>query len=562
MNETVSANQINTMEPSEGVYYLPTNYMLQDRYRIDSVLGSGGFGITYSCWDTTLKTKVAIKEYYPSGLVARNSKTSQVVPMASEKYVIEFRAGIDRVIDEARRMARFRNTPGFVGVYDFFEANNTAYIVMEFIDGLTLDAYCKAQKVDNTSLIKMLVPIMDALQVLHSEGIIHRDISPDNIMVDYNGNLKLLDFGAARGFVEGQSNAMSVILKKSYAPEEQYRTKGKQGPWTDVYALGATIYELITGQTPPSSIDRLLDDEIIDIRQLALSLTNAQADAIMTALSVKYDQRWKSMEDFKNALLGLTANRPIPPVRQSENISAEHGNLQTQPSVAATNTSQSDSKKSKKGIAITVIAFVIAISITGFVSALFYLKNSDSSSSYKAEATYEEEEAEKPKNKKEKTQVDSTNWKNKVEDKAQIMSADKRELLESKISSIEEKYMVDIAFITLNENLTDYAKLDINYDGVVSNQVKIYADNYSEANGMGIGNNMDAIVFVDNWNREADGQAYSWFSTTGRIVSLFSDSDYDYMLSPLKEITSDDADPYEQYSAILDRIAELLEANS
>ncbi len=308
----IAEQDLSPDEEESGSYYLPSNTILQKRYRIDSVIGEGGFGITYSGWDITLNIPVAIKEYYPSGLVTRSAtlgKTTQVVPIAQSKYGNQFRDGIDHVLDEARRTAKFRNIPGIVGVYDFFEANNTAYIVLEYIDGCTIDVYYKNHRVDNTTLFNMLVPVMDALQALHNEGIIHRDISPDNIMVDKDGNYKLLDFGAARGFSEDSSTTMSIILKKSYAPEEQYRSKGNQGPWTDVYALGATIYDLITGQTPPNSIDRLVEDEIIDIRKIAPSLTKGEAEAIMKALAVRSKDRWDSVERFKTALLGESSPR-------------------------------------------------------------------------------------------------------------------------------------------------------------------------------------------------------------------------------------------------------------
>lgn len=318
--ETVKVTQMQEVELSKtetgqkdtdesgisALYYLPVNTMLQKRYRIHSVLGEGGFGITYSGWDVTLNIPVAIKEYYPSGLVTRNAtlgKTTQVVPVSPAKYGMQFRDGIDRVLDEARRMAKFRNIQGIVGIYDFFEANSTAYIVMEYIDGCTLDVFYEQNRMDNITLFNMLVPVMDAIQLLHKEGIIHRDISPDNIMVDHEGNFKLLDFGAARGYSEESLTTMSVILKKSYAPEEQFRSKGIQGPWTDVYALGATIYDLITGQIPPMSIDRLAEDEIVDIRELAPSLTKGQSEAIMTALAVRGKDRWQSVDEFKNALL-------------------------------------------------------------------------------------------------------------------------------------------------------------------------------------------------------------------------------------------------------------------
>ena len=287
-------------------YFLPINTILLKRYRIDGVLGQGGFGITYLGWDITLNASVAIKEFFPSGLATRSvsiGRTTQVVPIISSRKEEDFRDGVRRVLDEARKMARFRNTPGIVGVYDFFEANNTAYIVMEYVDGCTLDKFYKEKQIDDISLFNRLVPVMDALQALHKEGILHRDISPDNIMVDKEENFKLLDFGAARGYQEGPSASMSVILKRNYAPIEQFSTKGNQGPWTDVYALGATIYSLLTGKNVPESVDRLIEDDIVDIRELDDSLSDKQAAAIMKALAVHKEDRWESVEEFKNALI-------------------------------------------------------------------------------------------------------------------------------------------------------------------------------------------------------------------------------------------------------------------
>ena len=353
------------------LYYLPVNTMLQKRYRINSVLGQGGFGITYSGWDVTLNIPVAIKEYYPSGIVTRNAtfgKTTQVVPISSAKYGIQFRDGIDRVLDEARRMAKFRNTPGIVGICDFFEANSTAYIVMEYIDGCTIDEYCKNNRMDNITLFNMLVPVMDALQVLHNEGIIHRDISPDNIMVDKHGNFKLLDFGAARGYSEESLTTMSVILKKNYAPEEQFRTKGNQGPWTDVYALGAAIYELITGQTPPPSIDRLVEDEIIDIRELAPSLTKGQAAAIMIALAVRQKDRWQSVDEFKNALLhsaGVVSPKPSEASHSNDSKKIKTDRLNSKGQDVKNKLSVKGRTIPKKyfGIGIALAAVILLISI-------------------------------------------------------------------------------------------------------------------------------------------------------------------------------------------------------
>lgn len=355
-------------------YHLPQNTMLQKRYRINSVLGEGGFGITYSGWDVTLNIPIAIKEYYPSGLVTRSvtlGKTTQVIPVSTAKYETQFRDGIDRVLDEARRMAKFRNMPGIVGIYDFFKANNTAYIVMEYIEGVTLDVYCKKNNMDNTTLFNMLVPIMDALQSLHNEGIIHRDISPDNIMVDKEGNFKLLDFGAARGYSEENATTMSVILKKSYAPEEQFRTKGKQGPWTDVYALGATIYELITGTTPPTSIDRLVEDEIVDIRDLAPSLTKGQAEAIMIALAVRQKDRWQSIGEFKLALLQASGSIVKSDESQKQKEHEENPNT-----IKNSKFTFSDIilwiKKNRKLCVIFLLAIVL---VTGTITTMKYKKN-------------------------------------------------------------------------------------------------------------------------------------------------------------------------------------------
>lgn len=359
-----------------ALHYLAMNTMLQKRYRIHSVLGEGGFGITYSGWDIILNLPVAIKEYYPSGLVTRNvtlGKTTQVVPVSSAKYGTQFRDGIDRVLEEARRMAKFRNVQGIVGVYDFFEANSTAYIVMEYIDGCTFGEYCKNKRMDHITLFHMLVPVMDALQLLHNEGILHRDISPDNIMIDQDGNCKLLDFGAARGYSEESLTTMSVILKKNYAPEEQFRSKGIQGPWTDVYALGATIYELITGQTPPMSIDRLVEEEIVDIRKLAPSLTRGQAEAIMTALAVRGKDRWQSVGEFKDALLHFhgasSPKRPekFPPKEMEEVNRSGH-----KPENRKSGVNRIFGKRSVKYIGIGC-----ALAVCVFLAAVFIRKTGD-----------------------------------------------------------------------------------------------------------------------------------------------------------------------------------------
>lgn len=286
--------------------YLQEGTVLNERYKIIEVIGEGGFGITYSAMDTLLKVKVAIKEYYPTGIVTRkidNERvTKDVVPVLNSRGG-DFLDGKNKVIEEARRMAQLRAVPGIVTVFECFEANSTAYIVMDFIEGCTLKKYCEnCTPTDRVGLINQIFPIMDALSQMHKLGIIHRDISPDNIMIDSEGRLTLLDFGAARTNSGDTRKNMTIVLKKNYAPEEQFRETGIQGPATDVYALGATMYEIITGNIPPNSLDRVYKDEILDLREVDYPYTYAVKNAVMIALNVKYSERWQSMEDFAMAM--------------------------------------------------------------------------------------------------------------------------------------------------------------------------------------------------------------------------------------------------------------------
>lgn len=289
-------------DEAEYKYYLPSDTQLNNRYKIIEVLGEGGFGITYQAIDTTLDINVAIKEYYPSNIVARNTAGNGTSEVTIRKDSIQvYTEGKSRVLDEARRVASFRDNYGIVGIQDFFEENNTAYIVLEYVEGVTIDKYVKENGLSADEIIKLLMPIFDSLCLMHEAGMIHRDISPDNIMVNKNGNAKLLDFGAARNF-ENTAKSMSVVLKQGYAPEEQYRTKGNQGPWTDVYALAATMYKLLSGITPSESLDRLAEDDVVEIKELNSTVNATQNDAIMKAMAIKASDRWQNIREFEKAL--------------------------------------------------------------------------------------------------------------------------------------------------------------------------------------------------------------------------------------------------------------------
>lgn len=223
---------------------------LNGRYIIEDVLGEGGFGITYAGRDELLGVKVAVKEYYPQGIVVRNNSVDDVVTVTYAKQKDVFNKGKTKFLEEARVIAKFNDQEGIVNVTDFFEANNTAYIVMEYLDGITLKEYIAENGVlSPEDILELMAPVLESLDEVHKQGLIHRDISPDNIMLLKNGKVKLMDFGAARDYTDFGEKSLSIVLKPGYAPEEQYRSRGIQGPWTDIYALSATIYKCITGIT-------------------------------------------------------------------------------------------------------------------------------------------------------------------------------------------------------------------------------------------------------------------------------------------------------------------------
>lgn len=290
---------------------LPPRTILNGQYLVGKVLGQGGFGITYIAFELNLETKVAIKEYMPDGLVTRNLGENTVTAYSSSKLE-SFEYGMGKFLDEAKMMAKFNDVKSIVSVKNFFKENGTAYFVMDFIEGTNLAQYLldKGGRIPPEEAILFITDIIDALAVVHKSGMLHRDISPDNIYLTKDGTIKLLDFGAARYAIGEQSKSLSIILKPGYAPEEQYRSKGIQGPWTDIYATAATLYHMITGQLPPDSMDRLNEDEIIPPSKLGISIPTHVENAILKALAVKAENRFQTMEEFK---LALTGNIPEPP---------------------------------------------------------------------------------------------------------------------------------------------------------------------------------------------------------------------------------------------------------
>ena len=286
-------------------YHIPPGTILYGKYMIGRTLGEGGFGITYVGWDLNLEMKVAVKEYYPNGYVTRNNRRTNTLSILSGPRGEFFQKGVEKFVDEARRLAKFWKLPGIVSVKDYFQENNTAYIVMEFIQGSTLKELLKQRpdkRLPAAEVFVMMRPVMKSLDKVHQAGLIHRDISPDNLMVDQEGEVKLIDFGAARDFLADGEKSLSVMLKPGYSPEEQYRSRGKQGPWTDVYSLCATIYRAITGQVPEESLERMTEDTLKRPSQLGVSLPRWQEEALMKGLAVIQKDRQQSMKELEAAL--------------------------------------------------------------------------------------------------------------------------------------------------------------------------------------------------------------------------------------------------------------------
>ncbi len=286
-------------------YHLLPGSVLNGRYLVGKSLGEGGFGITYIGRDLRLDMPVAIKEYFPNGYVYRGADSdSEVHTSETQERQSFFRQGKERFLREARALARFAGESGIVEVRDFFEENNTAYIVMEYLKGQTLKAYLKEHGVlTPRQTLEMLLPVMQSLQKVHETGLIHRDISPDNIML-VGDKVKLLDFGAARDVSAAEGRSLSVMLKPGYAPEEQYRSKGNQGPWTDVYALCATMYKCMTGITPDDSTQRVFSDDVKAPSAMGIAIPPVIERALMKGLAVRQGDRYQSIPELLDGLQG------------------------------------------------------------------------------------------------------------------------------------------------------------------------------------------------------------------------------------------------------------------
>ena len=276
-------------------HHLQPGTILHDKYLVGRVLGEGGFGITYVGRDLTLDMKVAIKEYYPRTMAQRQTTYDKTVSLMNWTFSADFKEGKEQFINEAQTIAKMDKESAVVTVRDFFESNNSAYIVMEFVEGDDLKTIIQKEQRAFTpeELLPVLEPVFGALGELHNIGLIHRDISPDNIMIE-DGRARLIDFGCAR---ETMGDDTEAALKHGFSPVEQYENKN-MGPWTDVYAMAATIYYCLTGRLPQLSTERRIKDNLALPTSLGVRLSKRQERALMKALAVDPEERYQSMEEF------------------------------------------------------------------------------------------------------------------------------------------------------------------------------------------------------------------------------------------------------------------------
>lgn len=283
-------------------YALPLQSILASKYLVGRVLGQGGFGITYIGLDMTLERKVAIKEYYPAGQVSRAPGTRALTWYTSSNASQARQEGMELFLKEARKMARLDDIPGVVKVREVFQENATAYIVMDFVEGQTLKSLLKNGPLPWEKAKDIFRPAIQAMEKVHQAGLVHRDLSPDNLMITPDGNVKILDLGAAKDLSVNSGASSMQVAKGGFSPFEQYTQRGGSGSWTDVYAMAATIYYTLTGIIPPVAMDRIEEDTIRwDLPGLT-ALPASALESLKKAMAIMAKQRTQTMAELEQGL--------------------------------------------------------------------------------------------------------------------------------------------------------------------------------------------------------------------------------------------------------------------
>ena len=356
-------------EAQQPLNALPQGHRLQE-YELVRVLGFGGFCMTYLGFDHNLSKTVAIKEYLPSDIATRTGDNS-VVPQASQ-FQDDFEWGLERFLDEARTLARFDHR-NIIKVYRFFEAHGTAYIVMEYAEGETVSAFLERKGTLKESELKaILYPLLDGLEVVHEADFLHRDIKPGNIIIrDEDNSPVLLDFGSARQAMGAKSRSVTSIITPGYAPIEQYSSRGDQGPWTDIYALGGVCYRALTGEVPDDATDRVRNDPLIPVVECcAGQVSSGFLSAIDWALVVDESDRPQSIGAWRTALEeetprivnvqpSVTTSVSAPPLEEEKREAVD--------SIAVRQPDSSKRKKYTRGKLLAVVISVVAVLIVGII---------------------------------------------------------------------------------------------------------------------------------------------------------------------------------------------------
>ena len=288
---------------------LPPGTKLNGRILIGRLMGKGGFGITYLGYDLRMDKVIAVKEYYPNGIAYR-AASGVTVQIADAGAGEAFAKGADKFYDEAQMVAQFNGNPNIVSVYDYFRENNTVYLVMEYLSGVTLKDYVRNHgRLTDGQALYVLNKMAAALSITHSAGVLHRDISPDNIMLCTDGKVKLIDFGAARQIMAESSSNLTVVLKPGYTPVEQYTKKGRQGAWTDIYSLGVSLYYALTGVVLDDPYERMEDDK--ELEENGHGINADLWEILKKCTMVSASERYNNAIELRKALAGVST--PVKP---------------------------------------------------------------------------------------------------------------------------------------------------------------------------------------------------------------------------------------------------------
>ena len=313
--------------------------LLKNRYIVGVALGVGGFGITYKCLDTKIGGICAIKEYFPANFALRTNATKFV--SVAEQNLERYNKIMKRFVEEAELVKSLKHR-NVITIYDSFFENNTAYYVMEYCDGIDLRRYTNnfSRRLEYDEGMNLLYQIMNGLEYIHSKGILHRDIAPDNIYVTKNNSVKILDFGSARSEMDQFNRELSVIVKVGYAPIEQYGGRGKQGPYTDIYALGATFYHLFTSRIPIESTQRVAEDNLEEFSRLRPDLPDnlkyciEKSMELTTAKRISNIAEMKSILGLSNASVRMSKEQPPvkpPPIKPPQPNPQPSGRISSKP---------------------------------------------------------------------------------------------------------------------------------------------------------------------------------------------------------------------------------------